>query len=132
MSKGYDLNQEHLAQLNSLGRELTRRAKSKCEFCENAGRKLVIYEVIPHGNVISSDTCIFICEDCLTLLKQNPKTTHNKLRFLSTTVWSETPIIKAFAIYHLQQLTPFATWATELLETVYIDEATQAILDEIR
>ena len=128
MSKGFERNQEHLAQLNALGRELTRRAKSKCEFCNSAGKKLVIYEAILNKQAVNIEHCLFICEDCLALLQHPPKQNQSQLHFLSNTIWSDTPIVKALAIAELQKLAPVIPWTQELLDSAYIEPEIQELI----
>ena len=47
MAKGLDKHRERLEALALFGKDLTRRAGSKCELCETAGVKLQIHEVPP-------------------------------------------------------------------------------------
>ena len=132
MSKGFERNQEHLAQLNALGRELTRRAKSKCEFCNSAGKKLIIKEAIITKQTVNIDHCLFICEECLTLLQHPPKHNPSQLHFLSTTIWNDTPIVKALAIAQVQKLAPVLPWAQELLDSVYLEPEIQDLIAQLK
>ena len=60
MAKGLDQHRERLEALALLGKDLTRRAGSKCELCETAGAKLQIHEVPPVPSEPELEGCIFI------------------------------------------------------------------------
>ena len=47
MAKGYDGNQARIEALSLLGKDLARRAKSKCELSGESGVPLKTYEVEP-------------------------------------------------------------------------------------
>lgn len=131
MSKGYARNQERLQILNSFGKDLTRRAKSKCEFCEAANVKLSVYEVIEAKEEPQIECCMLICQDCAAKLDNLKKANAAEMRFLENTAWSEVPIIKACAIYVLRKLADKNPWAYDIQENVYIDPDTEALLAKI-
>lgn len=132
MSKGYTRNQERLQILSSFGRELTRRAKSKCEFCETSGVKLVVHEIPPESVEPDIARCMFICENCVDILESLKKANSAQLRFLENSVWSEVPIVKATAIYLLRLIAEKNPWAYGVLESVYIDPDTETLLKTIK
>ena len=131
MSKGYARNQERLQTLNSFGKDLTRRAKSKCEFCESAGVKLSVYEVIAAKEEPEIEYCMLVCQDCANKLDNLKKANPAEMRFLENTIWSEVPIIKACAIYVLRKLADKNGWAYDALENAYIDSETEELLNKI-
>lgn len=131
MSKGYARHQERMQELNSFGRDLTRRAKSKCELCETAGVKLSVYEVEPLAEEAEFERCMLICESCTDALKNIKKAPIAQMRFLENSIWSEVAIVKATAIYLLRAFADKTPWAREALDNVYIDPDTEALLKKI-
>ena len=131
MAKGYDQHIERKNKVNSFGKELTRRAKSKCELCENTGVSLSIFEVPPVKEEPQVERCIFICEECKDKLDRVHKAKENDFRFLSNSIWSEVEIIRAFSIVLLKEMSKKYTWAEQVLEDLYIDEETLSSIETI-
>ncbi|MGL4358139.1 MAG: PhnA protein [Cetobacterium sp.] len=131
MAKGFDKHQERLNIVSGFGKNLARRSKSKCELCEATGVKLSVFEVPPSKDEPDYDRCIFLCENCIELLKKIKKSKENDFRFLSGAMWSETPIVKVTAIYILNSIKEKYSWAEELLENAYLDEEENALLETI-
>lgn len=131
MAKGFDKHQERLNIVSGFGKNLARRSKSKCELCEATGVKLSVFEVPPSKDEPDYDRCIFLCENCIELLKNLKKSKENDFRFLSGAMWSETPIVKVTAIYILNSIKEKYSWAEELLENAYLDEEENALLETI-
>lgn len=131
MAKGYDKSMERKSELNSFGKNLAKRAKSKCELCEASSTKLYTFEIPPIQDEPNFDKCILICEECIDKIERIEKLKENDLRFLANSVWSETPIIKALSIYFLRNIQEKYGWADETLENVYLDEETLEYLESI-
>ena len=131
MAKGFDKHQERLNIVSGFGKNLARRSKSKCELCEATGVKLSVFEVPPSKDEPDYDRCIFLCENCIELIKNIKKSKENDFRFLSGAMWSETPIVKVTAIYILNSIKEKYSWAEELLENAYLDEEENALLETI-
>lgn len=131
MSKGYARNQERIQELNSFGKDLTRRAKSKCELCETSGVKLSIYEVPPFADEPEFERCMLICESCASALSNVKKAPIAQMRFLENAIWSEVSAVKATAIYLLRVFADKTPWAREALDNVYIDPETEELLKNI-
>ncbi|MEO0448059.1 MAG: hypothetical protein AAF191_18480, partial [Verrucomicrobiota bacterium] len=72
MSKGWEKDQERKNAVQWLGKELARRAKSRCEVCEASGVPLSIYEVPPVPKEPSGERSLFLCATCHSALS-NPK-----------------------------------------------------------
>ena len=130
MAKGYDLHKERLDKVSSFGKELTRRAKSKCELCEATNIKLSVYEVKPTSEEPSIERTIFICDDCIDKIERIKKAKENDFRFLNNSIWSEVPMVKAFSLYLLRVMSKFG-WASDILEDLYIDEETEELCKSI-
>lgn len=131
MAKGYDKSMERKSELNSFGKNLAKRAKSKCELCEASSTKLYTFEIPPVQDEPNFDKCILICEECIDKIERIEKLKENDLRFLANSVWSETPIVKALSVYFLRNIQEKYGWADETLENVYLDEETLEHLESI-
>ena len=132
MAKGFDKNRERKSKVSFFGKDLARRSKSSCELCEAVNESLEIYEVPPIEEEPKFEQCLLICEQCKKILENINKADENDLRFLNSSVWSEIPIVKALSLYILNKIKGRYSWADELIETAYIDEETEKLLDEIK
>lgn len=132
MAKGYDQHIERKNKVNSFGKELTRRAKSKCELCENTGVSLSVFEVPPVKEEPQVERCIFICEECKDKLDRVNKAKENDFRFLGNSVWSEVEIVRALSIVLLKEMSKKYMWAEQILEDLYIDEETLNLIETIK
>jgi protein PhnA len=122
MAKGFETNQERLAQLSLLGKELTRRSRARCELCSQSGIPLSIYEVPPSPKIPTLDQALHLCETCTHQLEKPKKIEANTWRVLSETIWSEVPAAQVMAIRILKRLSKTESWAQEILESTYLDE----------
>ncbi len=131
MAKGYDKHQERKSELSFFGKNLVRRSGSSCELCGNSGIKLAIYELPPVPKDPDYDRCLFICEQCRTLL-ENPKIVNaDHWRCLNNTMWSETAVIQAISIRMLKKIATQNHWAEELLDQVYLDPEVEEMVDSV-
>lgn len=131
MAKGYDQHMERKNKVSSFGKELTRRAKSKCELCEATGVSLSVYEVPPVKEEPEVERCIFICDECRDKLERLKKAKENDFRFLTNSVWSEVDMVRAVSIVLLKEMSKKYSWAEQVLEDLYIDEATEELIATI-
>lgn len=131
MAKGYDQHMERKNKVNSFGRELTRRAKSKCELCEATGISLSVFEVPPVKEEPEVERCIFICDECRDKLERVKKAKENDFRFLSNSMWSEVDMVRALSIVLLKEMSKKYSWAEVILDDLYIDEATEELIQTI-
>ena len=131
MAKGYDQHMERKNKVNSFGRELTRRAKSKCELCEATGVSLSVFEVPPVKEEPEVERCIFICDECRDKLERVKKAKENDFRFLSNSMWSEVDMVRALSIVLLKEMSKKYSWAEVILADLYIDEATEELIQTI-
>ncbi|MGL4510785.1 PhnA protein [Cetobacterium sp.] len=131
MAKGYDQHMERKNKVNSFGKELTRRAKSKCELCEATGVSLSIFEVPPVKEEPEVERCIFICDECRDKLERIRKAKENDFRFLSNSMWSEVDMVRALSIVLLKEMSKKYSWAEVILDDLYIDEPTEELIQTI-
>lgn len=131
MAKGYDQHIERKNKVNSFGKELTRRAKSKCELCEATGVSLSIFEVPPVKEEPEVERCIFICDECRDKLERIRKAKENDFRFLSNSMWSEVDMVRALSIVLLKEMSKKYSWAEVILDDLYIDEPTEELIQTI-
>ncbi len=131
MARGYDLDKERRNKVSLLGKDLARRSKSKCELCEASGVKLNIFEVKPIAEEPNIEKSVLLCESCIDTIERLSKAKQNDLRFLNASVWSEIPIVKAFSVAILKEVSKKEDWPLDILENVYLDEESEKLLDEI-
>jgi len=111
MSKRRDELEARRDAIAFLGKDLARRAKRKCELCEEAD-DLRPYDTLPDQEP-ELDTLILMCARCRSLADggdADPRT----LRFLETAVWNEHQHVAAFARTLLTRVD--AQWARDTLE----------------
>jgi protein PhnA len=113
MAKGLDRHRARRDTMGFHGKNLARRAKRKCELCEEGGE---LHTFDTDSDVEPSlDTLVLLCNRC-TGLAQGKKEDERTLRFLETTVWAELPVIAILARQVLARVD--ADWARGTLEMV--------------
>jgi protein PhnA len=126
MGKGYEANQARLAALRDLGKDLARRAKSKCELTGAAGVPLRPYEVPPVAVDPDLERTLLVSERCIEVLEQPPRLKGREWQCLAETVWSELPAAQVVAWRMLARLSKSEDWAREALDPVMLDEEVEA------
>src|SRR6478736_5518973 len=122
MGKGYETHQARMTALQGLGKDLARRAKSKCELTGVAGVPLRIYEVPPVGPEPDIDRTLLVSEACLDVLEHPGKLKGREWQCLAETVWSEQPATQVVAWRMLKHLAQREDWAREVMEELFLDE----------
>ena len=107
----------------SIEKELHIRSESKCELC-GVTEDLGVYEV-PPGSGGSVDECVFICETCREQIENPEKVDVHHWRCLNDSMWSQVPAVQVIVWRMLKRLSAEG-WPQELLDTLYLDESTQA------
>ena len=107
----------------SIEKELHARSESKCELCSSTG-DLAMYEV-PPGSGGSVDECVFICETCREQIENPEKVDVHHWRCLNDSMWSQVPAVQVI-VWRMLKLLSAEGWPQELLDTLYLDESTQA------
>ena len=120
MAKGLLKHQERQSALSLLGKNLARRARSKCELCDASGVALTIYEVAPVPSEPDFEHCIMTCDTCRQQLEHPKRMQPDHWRCLTKTIWSEVPVIQVLSLRHLRQLAEQHQWAADTLEIAYL------------
>jgi len=116
MAKGYEANKQHQAEIQSLGKELGRRAHFACEWCggkEGLGPVDTAPTAIP---VV--ENLLLLCHGCRALYGGGHEEP-NRLRHLEGPLWSEEPVVARTVAQLLRRLG--AQWAEEIIEQQGID-----------
>ena len=121
MAKGHQANQERLTVLNSFGKDLIRRAKSKCELSEVGGQALKIYEIPPLKEP-EYGRCLMLSEKVIDQLERPKSIDAEQWRHLAELVWVEEPAVLVMVVRMLAYLSKEHTWAGELLADASIDD----------
>ena len=126
MGKGYDTHQARVAALQSLGKDLARRAKSKCELTGAAGVPLRPYEVPPVSADPEIERTLLVSEHCIEMLEHSDRLKGREWQCLAEVVWSEMPAVQVVAWRMLNELAKREDWAREVIEEVFLDEEVEA------
>ena len=113
MARGRERHEARLAEINRLGKDLARRAKRKCELCEEAG-DLRPYDSAPDDEP-TLETLALLCARCRDLASGSSLDTRT-LRFLEQAIWSEVELVAAIARRALGDIDE--RWARDALELV--------------
>jgi protein PhnA len=127
MAKGYEAHQQRQMALSSFGKELARRAKSKCELSGASGVPLHIYEVPPVASAPDMSRCLLLSEAALDQINQPGLIQPDQWRHLGELIWSETPAVQIMACRILTHIAREENWAQDVLDEAYLDEE---LLDE--
>ncbi len=119
---GYQANQDRKQLLSSFGKDLARRAKSKCELSGESGVSLVIYEVPPVANEPDFDRCLFVSESTLEQLEKPKRINANDWRLLGEQIWSELELVQVLSVRLLRHIVKSEHWAQEILDNAYMDD----------
>lgn len=130
MARGKDVHDARKAAVAALGRELSRRASSRCELCEASGT-LRVCEVPPTDEEPDLLRAALLCERCGSLVSNGlPKRVNtDELRFLEQAIWSELLPVQLAAVRLCRALAARdVPWAREAADNLWLDDETQALL----
>lgn len=122
MGKGYEQHQARVQALQAIGKDLARRARSKCELTGAAGVRLTPYEVPPVSNDPDLDRTLLVSEACHEVLDQPSRLKGREWQVLAETIWSELPAAQVVAWRMLSHLAKKEDWAREVIEEAFLDE----------
>ncbi|NJM39106.1 MAG: phnA protein [Akkermansiaceae bacterium] len=121
MGKGFETHQARVMALQAIGKDLARRAKSKCELTGASGVPLRPYEVPPVPAQPDLERTLLISEKCHEAL-ENPKRLEGRAwQCLKEVVWSELPATQVVAWRMLSHLAEKEDWARAALDEVFLD-----------
>lgn len=123
MGKGYETHQARVQALQGLGKDLARRAKSKCELTGVSGVPLKAYEVSPVAAEPDIMRTLLVCEACIDVLEHPKRLKGRKWQVLAEMVWSDFPAVQVVAWRMLNHIAKTEDWAREALEEVFLDES---------
>lgn len=126
MAKGYELHQARMMALQGMGKDLARRAKSKCEITGASGVSLWPYEVPPVADEPDIDRTLLISEECHEMLDHPDRLAGRGWQCLAEAVWSEMPAVQVVCWRMLNELAKREDWAREVLEDVILDPEVEA------
>ncbi|MCD4781821.1 MAG: phnA protein [Candidatus Omnitrophica bacterium] len=132
MPSGFEKNKQRKDTLNSFGKDLIRRGKSKCELCEADDVKLRVFELPPYENEPIIEQCLMICEKCSRQITKPKLMDPQHWRCLYNTIWSDINAIQVLTIYLLNLLSSQTDWAADLASQIDLDEDQAEWLQEIR
>ena len=121
MAKGYEINQARMLALQGMGKDLARRAKSKCELTGVSGVPLRSYEVPPVPADPDFNRTILISEACQQALDHPDTLAGQEWRCLAESVWSDLPVVQVAAWRMLRVLATREDWAASALDDVFLD-----------
>ncbi|MEX1114336.1 MAG: hypothetical protein WEB53_03745 [Akkermansiaceae bacterium] len=121
MGRGYDTHQARVTALQLLGKDLARRAKSKCELTGAAGVPLRAYEVPPVAAEPDPERTLLLSEACHEVLDRPEKLEGRMWQLLAEVVWSEMPAVQVVAWRMLNRLAKREDWAREVIVEVFLD-----------
>ncbi|WP_250655615.1 phnA protein [Alkalimarinus coralli] len=131
MSKGQEKHQKRVNELLMLGKDLARRAHSKCELCAATGVSLAAYEVPPVPAEPDMDKTLFICAVCSAQIDNPGKMDPHHWHCLNTSVWSTTPVVQVMAVRMLERLVDSEGWAQDLYDQLYLEPEIQAWVENV-
>ena len=126
MAKGYELHQARMMALQGMGKDLVRRAKSRCELTGVAGVALRPYEVPPVGADPDIDHTLLISDECHEMLEHPERLGGRAWQCLAEAVWSEMPAVQVVAWRMLNELANREDWAREVLDEIFLDPEVEA------
>jgi protein PhnA len=121
MGKGYETHQARMMALQAIGKDLARRAKSKCELTGAAGVPLRPYEVPPVSGAPELERTLLLSEACHEVLENPKRLAGREWQCLAEAVWSELPAVQVVAWRMLNRLAQREDWAREVIEDLFLD-----------
>lgn len=108
----------------SLEQTLLQRCEGKCELCTSTD-ELAVVAVAPSDG--SAEQSVMLCVTCRGQIGAGASLDANHWRCLNDSMWSQVPAVQVMAWRQLKALADSGEiWAAELLDMLYLDEATQA------
>jgi len=103
----------------SINTVLQNRSSNACELCSEPDKNLYAYAVPPKDDSI--DNLVVLCSNCYNKITRSDFNDTNYWRFLTGSIWNETPSVQALSYKILNKLTS-EEWASETVESVSLEE----------
>ncbi len=132
MAKSYQAHQDYIHALSRFGKDLARRSRASCELCAADGVALSVFEVPPSQDPPQFESCFFTCETCREQIETVRKREASHWRCLAAAVWSEVPAVQVMAVLLLRFYRERESWASDLLDDVYLDPEVEEWVNEVR
>jgi protein PhnA len=131
MARGRDAHRARQDELSALGKDLSRRARSKCELCGESA-PLTPTLLVP-DDPITLDGALLLCDRCAILLQKGRHDGAEGLRFLETAVWSELAPAQVAAVHIVERLAAEEEipWAREAAEGLWLADEVRAWVDRL-
>ncbi|MEZ4318262.1 MAG: hypothetical protein R3F61_12200 [Myxococcota bacterium] len=132
MARGRDAHQAKKAALAALGKDLSRRARSKCELCGESA-PLSPTALYPDEEP-EVDWALLLCDRCATLLETGRHDGADGLRFLESAVWSELKPAQVAAIHIVEQLAredDAPDWPRDTVDGLWVEDDVRALVDRL-
>ena len=130
MARAYDSDRERKHSLSLFGKDLARRAKSRCELTGVSGVPLVTYEIPPVPTDPDFARCLLVSEKVLGQLLKPPTLHSSGWHHLREIIWSDVPAVQAMALRILRHLAQSDLWARTLIEETYLDPEIEDLADQ--
>lgn len=123
MAKGYNANQERLAEISRLGKELAKRAAFRCEWCARKD-DLRPWDAQPDLEP-EPDHLALLCSRCRELAA-GAEADQNELHTLRNALWSDVPAVsEGVARVLIRSRLP---WVREAIDESLLDEPVKQAL----
>ena len=113
MAKGRQAHQDYLDALSLLGKDLARRAKSRCELSGEPG-SLETVDMEGSGTEPSLEHVLLVSPKVKKHMEGKGLGDRDALRYLDEAVWSPLPVVRRAAVQILSYID--APWAVEAIE----------------
>ena len=130
MARGYDSDRERKHSLSLLGKDLARRAKSRCELTRASGVPLATYEIPPIPKDPDFNRCLLVSEQALRQLEDPRNLVAAEWHHLKEIIWSDIPAVQIMALRILRHLATTNSWAQNLIDETYLDPEVTELADE--
>ena len=115
MAKGREKYEDYRKALSLLGKDLARRAKSKCELSGESG-SLEIVDLHPDAHDPSMNSVLLVRPDIAKWLQTEMPIPESQARFLEHAIWSEVQPVRIATRRLLKRLD--TGWANDALESL--------------
>jgi protein PhnA len=128
VARGRDRHDARKRAVAALGRELSRRASSRCELCEARG-SLRVVEIEPVPSQPDPASALLLCERCAEGVAGEGRHDPESLRFLEGMIWAELRPAQLAAVRWARRLAGGeVAWAREALDGLFLDPEVEALL----